>query len=57
MDEVLNELYQEIRVQAEKEGLSELKIKLILSLLKDVIKNGNIERDELLSRFKRIGGK
>lgn len=57
MDEVLNELYQEIRVQAEKEGLSELKIKLILSLLKDVIKNGNMERDELLSRFKRIGGK
>jgi len=57
MDEVLNELYQEIRVQAEKEGLSELKIKLILSLLKDVIKNGNMESDELLSRFKRIGGK
>jgi hypothetical protein len=57
MDNGLEDLYEEIILQGKKENVDELKIKKMIALLKDIIKNGDMEREELISRFNQIGGK
>ena len=57
MDNGLENLYEEIILQGKKENVDELKIKKMIALLKDIIKNGDMGREELISRFNQIGGK